>query len=97
MNQRRLERFVDLRSKPRNMRFNDTGLGLKTKAPNALQNHRAQDDPALVAQQNFQEHALSGQKIDRLVATRYDAIGDIHFEITRRKFFALALERCAPS
>src|SRR5690242_3686996 len=55
VDQRRIEGSIDLRAQAADVRFNHAGLRIKMKIPDALEQHCAGDDAALVAHQIFEQ------------------------------------------
>src|SRR4029079_12641964 len=89
------EGSVDLGTQARNMGFDDAGLGIEVKVPDALEQHRPGDDAALVAHQEFKQAKLARLQIDRLAAAADGTANQIHLEIGDAQEGLLALERRA--
>src|SRR4051812_26685578 len=87
------EGAVDLGAQARNMGFDDAGLGIEVKVPDALEQHRPGDDAALVAHEEFEQAKLARLQIDGLAAAADGAAHQIHLEIGDTQHGLLALER----
>src|SRR5689334_124915 len=90
------EGSVDLGTQARNMRFDDAGLGIEVKVPDALEQHRARDDAALIAHEEFKQAKLARLQVDHLAAAADGAANEIHLEIGDAQNGLLPLERRPP-
>src|SRR6476660_3635284 len=90
------EGSVDLGTQARNMRFDDAGLGIEVKIPDALEQHRAGDDATLIAHEEFEQAKLAWLQIDHLAAAPDGTANEIHLEIGDAQNRLLALERRPP-
>src|SRR5579863_748066 len=81
MDQGLMPGFVQLATESSHIDVDDIGHGIEMHVPHIGQQHRARDDPSLVADEIFQELEFARQQLDIDAAATRAALEQIHFQI----------------